>query len=63
LNSILIIWTMVFATAVPGSYTREFDWRQLAAFENAAACHKAAQELRIPKERYRCIDRWKGEAQ
>ena len=47
----LIIWTVVAATPLREHY----DWRPIASFTGEAMCQRAAAELNINKDKYRCI--------
>lgn len=47
----LIIWTVVAATPLREHY----DWRPIASFTGEAMCQRAAADLNISKDKYRCI--------
>ena len=61
----LFIWSVITVYAYPSS-GHVYDWKLLAELkpfsykENTEAamlekCRKAAEELNLPKERYRCV--------
>ena len=61
----LFIWTVVAANGSAHLPQRHYDWRPLASVESyeldkshdkmMAKCEGVAQQLNIPKDRYRCI--------
>lgn len=51
----LIIWTIVGFTATQ-FYTHErHDWRALSQHDSEKACIRAAEQLKLKPERYRCV--------
>ena len=54
----LYIWALV-AMSGSGTY-QQFEWQNAGYYQTPAACHAAANNLGIPTERHRCINKETG---
>jgi hypothetical protein len=52
---ILVIWTIVGYAGTSSTTWKEYDWRPIGDFKNAAACEHAAKHLGQAPRSFRCL--------
>ena len=55
-TAILIFWTLTGVVDKPRGIELQYDWRPIGEFANSSACKKAAEQLKLKPEYYRCLD-------
>lgn len=55
MTAILFIWTIVGYTHYSSLYTTKRDWRPLGEFSSQEYCQRAAMELGLDKDKFRCV--------
>ena len=58
--TILVIWTLVGYAGTQFSTWEKYDWRPIGDFESRKACERAAADLGLKAERFRCISKREG---
>ncbi len=55
-TTILFLWTVVGSAGTQFSVFKEHDWRPMGEFASQVDCRRAAAQLALSPEKFKCID-------